>query len=371
MMAGVRRGLFALSLAGCGFTVGPGSSIDAAVDDVPGDATDAPLVDALSFDVNVDLCYGPMNAYRICLPAMPSSPLTLSGTIDTTACAGGFVLAIGSGSPDLCVISGTTVTASSTVRITGGRPLAVVATQDLTIESGATLDASSVAGGLRGPGSNNTTCNTGQPGGSGSGGGGGGAGGSFQSRGGAGGAGMGSTGGTSGLPVFATSLRGGCRGSTGGGASPGPGGDSGGAIYLVAGGRLQVDGRINASGAGGRGAGSKSGGGGGGSGGMIALHGGTIAIASGARLWANGGGGGGGGTSNAGGSNGGQSTDPATGGPSGAGDGDGGVGAVQINSGGPGTSGGKGGGGGGGGVGVIENLTGGNLSPGTFSPPAS
>ncbi|MBA3454796.1 MAG: hypothetical protein H0T42_17040 [Deltaproteobacteria bacterium] len=369
----MRRSLIALGLAGCGFTVHPsGSAIDAAGDGGASDAPDAPLIDALSFDVDVDLCFGGSGGYRVCLPTMPTQPRVLTGTIDTTACAGGFVLAPGVSAPDLCVLSGTDVSANGVVRVIGARPLAIVGIGNVTIGSTVTLDASSVAGGSRGAGANNPTCNSGGVAVTSESGGGGGAGGSFQSRGGAGGDGMGANGGTAGLTVIAGSVRGGCRGGAGGGAAPGAGGDSGGAIYLVAGNRLQIDGRINVSGAGGQGApGGKSGGGGGGSGGMIALHGAQIAIASGAQLWANGGGGGGGGGPSSPGSDGGQASDPGSGGAPGSGDGAGGVGAIQLDGGGPGTPGGKGGGGGGGGVGVIENVAGGSLAPGTFSPPAS
>lgn len=372
----MRRSLIAVGLAGCGFAVQDG----VAIDDAPHDAgplldayePDAQLVDAFSFDVNVNLCFGGSGAFQICLPSMPPATLQLSGTIDTASCAGGFVLAPGGTAPNLCVMAGVDVTASGFVRVVGARPLAIVAMDDLTIGGGATLDASSVAGGTRGAGSNLGMCQAGTAPGGDAGGGGGGAGGSFQTRGGVGGTGMGGSGGVSGAAVTASAVRGGCRGQAGGGTTPGSGGDSGGSIYLVAGGRLQIDGRINVTGAGGRGAtGSKSGGGGGGSGGMITLHGTPIVVGINARLWANGGGGGGGGSSNSAGTNGGQAADPSTGGAGGAGDGDGGGGANQVRDGAPGTSGGKGGGGGGGGAGVIENLTGGSISSGTFSPPAS
>lgn len=364
-----------MSLAGCGFSVQGGTAIDAGHDAGPMldvYVPDVQLVDAFAFDVNVNLCFGGSGAYQICLPSMPTSPLTVSGTINTTLCTGGFIYAPGVTAPDLCVMSGVNITASGTVRVVGARPLAIVATQDLTIGGSTTLDASSVAGGTSGAGANLGMCQAGTaPGGDG-GGGGGGAGGSFRSRGGAGGTGMGSSGGVSGGTVPAPTVRAGCRGQGGGGTTPGPGGDSGGSIYLVAGGRLQIDGRINASGAGGRGAtGGKSGGGGGGSGGMITLHGTPIAVGTGARLWANGGGGGGGGSSSSAGTTGGQAAEPTSGGAGGTGDGTGGGGAYQVRDGDPGTSGGKGGGGGGGGAGLIENLLGGSIASGTFSPPAT
>ena len=371
----MRRSVILLWVAGCGFTVQGGTAIDASNDAGPmldAYVPDTQLADAFAFDVNVDLCFGGSGAYQICLPTMPSAPLTLSGTINTTTCAGGFVLAPSVTAPNLCVVSGTMVSANGTVRVIGDRPLAIVATQDLTIAIGATLDASSVSGGTRGAGANVGMCQAGTPAGGDGGGGGGGAGGSFKTRGGAGGGGMSSSGGASGGTVSSPFVRAGCRGQTGGGTKPGPGGDSGGSIYLVAGGTLQIDGRINASGAGGRGAtGSKSGGGGGGSGGMITLHGTSIAVGTGARVWANGGGGGGGGSSNSAGANGSEASDPGDGGAGGVGDGDGGVGAFAVRSGDPGTSGGKGGGGGGGGGGVIENLSGGSISSGVFSPPAT
>jgi hypothetical protein len=109
-------------------------------------------------------------------------------------------------------------------------------------------------------------------------------------------------------------LRGGCRGGTGGeggnndGINPGgPGGLGGGAIALVSGGTITVDGAIYASGAGGGtiegqpgtgncepgNGGFQQGGGGGGSGGMIVLEGMALAVPG--KIAANGAGGGGGG----------------------------------------------------------------------------
>ncbi len=367
--------MLACALAGCGFSATTGAAIDASdgapmVIDAP---TDAGIFDAVTFDVDPTLCIGPNNSFLVCLPPPgPIAQLTLSGTIDTTMCTAGFLLSIGGGgAPDLCVVSGTNITASGTVRVTGSNPLAIVATQNITIPSGATIDVSSVVGGSTGAGANTGSCSPGSAATGNSGGGGGGAGGTFQTLGGRGGAGQSTVGGGLGTIVTASFVRGGCRGGNGAGSSPGIGGSSGGAVYLAARLLLQIDGRINATGAGGRGAtGSKSGGGGGGSGGMIALHGAQIVIGSGARIWANGGGGGGGGSSNSAGTNGDQAPDPGGGGAGGSGDGAGGVGAYGINGGAAGTQGGKGGGGGGGGGGVVDNVTGSSLAPGEISPPA-
>ncbi|MDB4964028.1 MAG: hypothetical protein JWP01_4027 [Myxococcales bacterium] len=366
--------LVIVGTSGCGFTTPVGTGIDAGdVADGMTDApeVDAPLADAFSFDVNPTLCYGGPGAFQLCLPAAPTAPLTLSGTIDTSVCANGIVVSPSVTAPDVCVIAGATVTVPGMVRVIGMRPLAVVASGTMTIAG--TIDVSSVRGGQRGAGANHPCAMASAPGTAGNGDGGGGSGGSFQTRGGLGGGGGGGGVGGSIPPAPATSpfVRGGCRGR-GGGGSGGGSGDSGGAVYLVAAGALDLSGTINASGAGGAGStGPRGGGGGGGSGGMIALYGAPLTVRPTASVFANGGGGGGGGGPNFIGGNGGQSSASNVAGPAGTGDGTGGLGSLMLGNGGGGSQGGKGGGGGGGGAGVIENLTGGAISSGTFSPPAS
>ncbi|HSR99064.1 MAG TPA: hypothetical protein VLM79_18545 [Kofleriaceae bacterium] len=160
-------------------------------------------------------------------------------------------------------------------------------------------------------------------------------------------------------------LRGGCPGSAGAG-SGGFGGFVGGAVAIVAD-SISITGRINASGAGGRGGGvAKSGGGGGGSGGMIILDVPPSRITRNAAgvLFASGGGGGEGGTGGsmpATGRDGGNAVAPAVGALGGTSindGGDGGLGSFgHVLNGGntPGQGGGGdgGGGGGGGGAGII------------------
>jgi hypothetical protein len=204
----------------------------------------------------------------------------------------------------LCVIAGTTFTISNNMSITGSRPLVIFASQELTINATATIDASSHIGRVNGPAANDAACTTSGLGGSDDGkvGGGGGAGGSFGTRGGSGGNGNGGSGvgmnaGTPGNAVMAMSLRGGCPGGTGGKSSSpgGSGGSGGGAIYLIALGTITFSGKIDVSGAGG-GAGpasTSSGGGGGGSGGLVVFDAPSLTFNTGSLVLASGGGGGG------------------------------------------------------------------------------
>lgn len=117
-------------------------------------------------------------------------------------------------------------------------------------------------------------------------------------------------------------LYGGMRGQPGGG---GAGGGGGGALQITAGVRIDVEGRIDASGGGGAGGVSifsLSGGGGGGSGGGVLLEAPVVTLTG--EILANGGGGGGGGGSKSGGGVGGQGYDGGNGGGGGSGyDGDG------------------------------------------------
>lgn len=368
----------------CGFT-SPGSGV--IPDDGPPHDTvvlDGVLVDAAGFDVIPSLCFGPAGAYQVCLPEAPSGPLALASAISTDVCAGGLVLALTAG-PDVCVLAGTTVTANDSVIAFGSRPLVVLATGSMTISSGATIDVSSRRGQQPGAGADYAGCAPGGAPQADDEGGSGGVGGSFGTAGGA--AGRSTRGNsTSGPPApasMASFLRGGCPGRAGGNGTGAGGatGSGGGAVYLVSAGALELQGRINASGAGGGGApAGRGGGGGGGSGGMIVLFGAPLVVDAGAQVWANGGGGGGGAATNSSGSDGSHAPNAATGGnrgtggdgPGGSGDGgDGGFGAVQLDPGGAGDTEGRGGGGGGGGVGVIVNLSSNAPAGGAFSPPPS
>lgn len=189
--------------------------------------------------------------------------------------------------------------------------------------------------------------------------------------------------GKSALPFsgFPTVLRGGCPGGAGANnpIAGGAAGDGGGALAIIAT-QARFNGRINASGAGGRGGpAQKSGGGGGGSGGMIVIDVPTSSIMLGNGVFfANGAGGGEGGSSPGGtggtGQDGGASTGPAMPGAGGTGrdGGDGGQGSFGASLNGANAPGNKslgGGGGGAGGAGII-------YAPGIFgnsviSPPST
>jgi hypothetical protein len=297
-----------------------------------------------------------------------TSPVTLS-TTNSPLCE---PYHLENGTPDsaYCLVTARTITVTIGGRwtITGTRPLVVIGKDLLAIDG--TLDASSHAKMSIGPGANAAACiagatpmlDDGGPGGS------------FGTAGGAGG-------GTDAGPLVSAAtaspkpatLRGGCSGREGSGGNRGTGGAGGGAVYLISL-ALHVNGTIDASGAGGTGAGLSAGGGGGGSGGMIVLDAQTIVAGNGARIFANGGGGGEGG----GGSNGGNDgADPASpgiaalggNGNAGAG-GDAGDGALGGGAGKAGMNGTDSGGGGGGGGGVIRVFPSQALG-GSISPPPS
>jgi hypothetical protein len=198
-----------------------------------------------------------------------------------------------------CVKLATSIHVTGAVRVVGARPLVLLAIQDLTIDAAGSIDVASHQGQAPvGAGGNVATCATNE-GTRDLGGGGGGAGGGMQGPGGGGGAGdnMGSLGGlATSIVQLPPVLRGGCKGSTGGGSpagtTPSDAGDSGGAIYLIAGTALTVAGTIDASGGGAPGGTAKQGGGGGGSGGMIVLE--AASLGASGIIFAHGGGGSGG-----------------------------------------------------------------------------
>ena len=268
-----------------------------------------------------------------------------------------------------CVIVGSSITLASgkTLTVHGSKPLVLLATSTFDLEG--TIDVSSKRGGTPGAGAAtscpNTTAAAGNSGGFG---------GSFGGKGGDGGTIAGATpDGTKGiaapaLPTLPTYLRGGCPGGNGSSTTAGTapaGGSGGGAVLIIAVNMIQMNGTINASGAGGRGGPMiESGGGGGGSGGMIVLD--TPLIVPGAGpiwLFANGGGGGQGGTGSGAasgpGADGQESSAPLTVGTggssskSGGNGGDGAAGAQAASD--SGTASNSGGGGaGGGGAGFIR-----------------
>lgn len=256
-------------------------------------------------------CYG-TSVVHVCLASAPSQPLSLDGTIDTAAGSAHCVLLVSGG--DYCVIAATEITVASLVRATGPRPLVLLATESIT--TSATIDVSSHrsdpkpgAGAQSAPCTGGTSPTIGVGAAPGSGGAaGGGAGGSFLQPGGRGGVGGDghSTGGIAGAAILAStvsSLRGGCDGQSGAGAIAAAGGHGGGAVYLIAGRSISVDGGIDASGEGGAGAvpgppagsGNGYGGGGGGTGGMVGFDAPAITVTG--LVIAEGGGGGQGGSS--------------------------------------------------------------------------
>lgn len=361
---------FAL-VAACGYPPLPALIGDAATDDAgPIDGT----------------CFG-TGLVKVCLAAAPTMPLTIADatTIDTgdpSMCA-----ATRSGADHDCVIAATVITVNATLRATGARPLVLIARDAIAVNQ--LIDVGSHRGNPEfvGAGADDPAfCMAGTPPGPRAG---GGAGGSFTGRGGTGGTASSTLGsGSGGQPadgnVSVSELHGGCRGQDGTGAGKGTGGHGGGAVYLIAGNRIDITGPgIMAAGEGGAAGQPVSGGpgadgagaGGGGSGGMIGFDAPSIAGAS--LILANGGGGGEGcGTLNMGVPGAdptGTAAAPGGGGGSQAG-GDGGSGSSGAAAG-PGTDGRHGttiggndggGGGGGGGAGLIKAPPGvldGNVSP--------
>jgi hypothetical protein len=312
----------------------------------------------LSLDSSADaqMCFGPTTGQKVCLAALPADNLLIAGAIDTDTCA---VKQMG-----YCVLAGINVTIND-AQITGGLPLIIVATNQLELEGSLDVRAHGAQGGPGASvtGASSVFCANGPLGVNGLNGGGGGAGGSFHTRGGDGGGGDGGMNtGTRGGLTYAepATLRAGCPGTRGlGGSMPGdPAGGAGGAVYVLGGNKMLLNGTINASGGGGgRGNASKSGGSGGGAGGMIVLW--SPTLRGSATLIANGGGGGGGADNGASGGAGSDGT-AITAAPGGDGGspavGRGGAGATGTVTGMRGTDDGTGAGGGagGGGVGYIR-----------------
>lgn len=339
----------------------------------PTNALTSPFTDAFGIDIVNDDALG-AGAYAVLLPYQAlADVVVLPPTVDTN---GGSPCAtqqpvgwIQAGHVPACVVFARTITVDSTT-VRGSRGLVLAATESIHITG--SLDVSSRMG-IAGPAALTAPCDTLSDAGPRS----GGAGGSFMTAGGHGGAHMNPSG-AGGLPGAALmtpppALRGGCPGQQGG-DSVSPGGHGGGAVYLVAGGEidLQPGAVINASGAGALpGTEVSAGGGGGGSGGMIVLFAQSIQAAS-AFILANGGGGGEGNDANAIAAAGGDPipTTPLVSAPGGTGNmgGNGGRGFAQGSPAGAGASGNNnnGAGGGGGGAGYIQSnqpLTGATVSP--------
>lgn len=295
---------------------------------------------------------------------VPAVAVTISASIDTdtsSLCATTVY-----GAPPWCVIAGTEVTTTTPIAVTGSKPLVLLATTTLTIDS---IDiASHLAPAQTGAGAVPTAdtalCDPGTPPGNSS----GGAGGSFGSMGGTGG----NSGGTPGAGKIPNALRGGCAGQAGKSGTPGTRGLGGGALYLVAKTQIIVNGTVNASGAAGSGSASgRGGGGGGGSGGLIGLD--SPLVTNHGMLFANGGGGGEGSSMGTNGFDGKESTTTAAAGASGnnSNGGDGGAGAAVTPAGNGGNAGGDGGGGAGGGAGAIRLFQATTVTGNPVSPTAS
>ena len=326
-------------------------------------------------------CYGTL--VTRCYDAPPAGALALSSTIDTSTDVRCDAVAQPDGT-EVCVVAGATIVVEAAgFTAAGARPLVLLAAETITVTG--TLDVASRSATL-GAGANPAACGTPGDGATGRHGGGG-AGGSFGTRGGIGGVGGGGPGeggnpGVANAPVDTLTVRGGCPGGAGGqgaAALPGAGGAGGGAVYLIAGTSITVDGAIQASGSGAAATpvnSMSSGGGGGGAGGLVALEAPAIDVIG--TVVAHGGGGGEGGGETAGGApgdNGSVFNAAANGGAGMSEGGDGGRGSVADTaptSGSPGTQGtGQhgGGGGGGGGAGVVWAK--GTLTGTSISPPAT
>lgn len=281
----------ALSVAGCRQVLGiePPSTAASGVD---ASGTDASGADAAASDGPHQFCYGAAG-YQLCFATPPTGDVVLTGSnnkISTntfTACTAA-PTSWGSAQPDVCMIAADTIELTTSLRVTGTKPLVLVAATSIDIA--ATLDLSNNGAGSAQPQcatingySDTSTSNTG----------GGGAGGSLKTQGGAGGYGSGY-----GVPCPAETnhvpLRGGMAGGGGGDYEAnnggGTGGLGGGAVFLAAGSAITVDGVINVSGGGGAGGTYYGGGGAGGAGGMVALAAPLLSV--GGIIMANGGGGG-------------------------------------------------------------------------------
>ena len=344
--------LLLLVSAGCRSLIGLEDPVPLAGDaDVVGDAP--PDAFAWCFDQGLQLC--------ATTPPGPAVALTADFTLSTTSGCAEVVVARADGR-ELCVMlhESITIPAGFTLRATGDRPLVLAATGTITIDG--TVSVSS--GFSAGAGSNHPGCTYPRAPAVSAGGNGGGAGGTFGTAGGDGafGGSDGAVGGMASAVVApdVNDVRGGCRGQAGAATVPAPGGDGGGAVWIVSESEILVGARglVLAAGAGGGGGPINvvgGGGGGGGSGGLIGLGAPTVTV--GGTLAANGGAGGGGGGDTGEGSPGNIGTNTlvgSTGGTGGTGGGGrGGAGGVAGTTAQPGVDGEDGGGGGGGAVGVI------------------
>jgi hypothetical protein len=292
----------------CGFTPGVANN---GGDDGGMNRPDGPVqVDAAVVPIDGPNCYG-KGLLQVCfddaLPGTFTAPPSGTLATDTDAnCTKVFTQPSGR---ELCVVAAQTIDVAVDLRAIGNRPLVLIGATTLHVDAGVTIDVATRDGSNTGAGGNDTACGVPGTPDNDAGGGGGAAGGSFIGKGGDGGEGDsnmstsvdGVASPSTATPAVTTTIvRGGCRGGIGGGSSPGAmgktGGSGGGAVYLIAGSTLMIDGTIDAGGAGGQATDDEQGGPGGGSGGMIGLDAPAIMIAGG--VFANGGGGAEGGATN-------------------------------------------------------------------------
>ena len=387
----MRAWALAVLVGGCGFQSSAGPKPPGGdAGDIPVDAPVEMAPDGMAPTNHV--CLGTF--VKVCAD-VPVSALTLmTGTIDT-ADASAASKCLGAGTyttepaVDACVIAGRTIAIpdANTVTATGTRRLILMATESIQITG--TLDAASRHGKPSGPAADAGPCPTNFRDPTSVVEGGGGWGGTFGLQGNNGGnTPGGGIGGGAGSGLQIKALAGGCPGgkggNNGGGNGGGAGGHGGGAVLLLAGQSVLIDGTVNASGSGGNGGNARGGGGGGGAGGMIALDAPMLRIPG--KCFANGGGGGEGSSVVAGGA-GGESSAPdkeAAGGTSISVGGDGGRGGIATSGSRQGDNGATvgnpplqdtgGGGAGGGGVGIIKIFSadpGKTDDPKKVSPPPS
>ena len=367
-IAGICRGLID-TCAGSGAADAPASDVAKETDGPPADGCQ-------TFGTGVF-------TYMACPPPAITDIAMLPSSFNTqTSCAGGYYHIVTDRTGTVCVVNASTIIVpNGGMRVIGGYPL-VLAANTIQMRGNIDVGSSNISAGA-GAGYG---CGLTAPAGTG---GNGGAGGTASGQGGTGGAGsLAGSGPVAPTPDPSyTALRGGCPGSNG---DNGPlGGASGGIVYLIATGAIdvQVSSTIYAGGARGAGGGPGGGvgGGAGGAGGAIVLDGGSLVHTSTTlTLCALGGGGGGGGpvsTITGFGSFGqdGCTSDisgAAGGGQAASGGGNGGDGNFATRDGSPGngvTVNGAGGGGGGGAAGFIVGFGGTNatvLGTNTMSKPA-
>jgi hypothetical protein len=381
----MRSGVVVLSLAlasqgGCGFsTKSPAADGDASIPDSP--EPDA----CTTFSTQLDTCALTLvDDITLAVGAYTyntsTGELRLNGVVVPTRLRH-MTLATHGGDVDAILVRNLHVPALTTFHAQGLLPLAIIASESITLDMNASIDVNDGGAGAL------SACSTqAKAGGNDPGGGGGGGGGGYSETGGNGSKGNAEAT-LAGLGASSITLpagpQGGCFGAKGGdgnqGGDGGAGGAGGGALYLAAGSRIDLgtQAALLASGGGGHGGKEGSGlgdggGGGGGSGGMIWLEAATVTTTQGV-IAANGGGGGEGSSDTMPGNDGqpgSRSTSRATGGTGGADDGtDGGRGGSFESLTGENvtTSLAAGGGGGGGGVGYVV-IVAANSQLGTVSP---